>query len=42
MKTITLIQAAALLVLAVVGAYAGSEDIKGGCPGSEPTAYCEL
>ncbi|MGH1413020.1 MAG: hypothetical protein ACRBB0_05980 [Pelagimonas sp.] len=42
MKTITLIQAAALLILAVMGAYASSEDAKGGCPGSEPTAYCEL
>lgn len=42
MKIITLIQAAALLVLAVMGAYAGSQEVKGGCPGPEPTAYCEL
>ena len=31
-----------LLVLAVMGAYAGSDDAKGTCPGSEPTAYCVL
>lgn len=47
MKTITLIQAAALLVLALMGAYsaghANAEVVsKGGCAGADRTASCKL
>ncbi|PYG29908.1 hypothetical protein [Pelagimonas varians] len=47
MKTITLIQAAALLILALMGAYTAGHanaDVvaKGGCADVEHAAYCEL
>lgn len=47
MKTITLIQAAALLVLALMGAYTAGHataDVgsKGGCADAEPGIYCVL
>lgn len=40
MKPITIIQAAALVFLAVAGAYANSTE-KGGCSPIEQTAQCE-
>lgn len=41
MKTLTLLQAAALIILAVVGAHS-SEDITHRCPEPTPDASCQV
>lgn len=42
MKVITLLQAGALLLLAVIGAYAGTQDNKAPCDAHQQATVCEL
>ncbi|MGR3369765.1 MAG: hypothetical protein ACU0CC_20895 [Sagittula sp.] len=42
MKVITLLQAGALLLLAVIGAYAGTQDSKAPCDTRQETTVCDL